>query len=74
MSSSLVEEAYFQAWGKGGGSGRVRRAFSLSREIWRMLECQVRSVHSGITDAEASWLTAKRLYSSNAGRKGCWIS
>jgi hypothetical protein len=25
MSSSLVEETHFQAWGKAGGSGRVRQ-------------------------------------------------
>jgi hypothetical protein len=65
MSSSLIEETYFQAWGKAGGPGRVRRAFSLSGSMWRMLEFQIRKDRSGITDAEAAWLTAKRMYFSN---------
>jgi hypothetical protein len=65
MSSSLIEEAYFQAWGKAGGLGRARRAFSLSRSMWRMLECQVRSKHGGASDVEVAWLTAKRMYFSN---------
>ena len=50
MSSSLIEETYFQAWGKAGGPGRARRAFSLSGSMWRMLEFQIKKDRSGITD------------------------
>jgi hypothetical protein len=67
MGRSQVEEIYFQAWGKAGGSGRVRRAFSLSDEIWRMLEFRARREHSGISDFEVSWHAAKRMYFSDAG-------
>ena len=42
MSSIDVEDAYFQAWGKVGGAGRLRRAFSLYADIRRMLEFQIR--------------------------------
>jgi hypothetical protein len=66
MGLSLVEEAYFQAWGKAGGSGRVRRAFSLSAEIWKMLECRIRQQHPGLSDGEATWRAAKRMYFSDA--------
>jgi hypothetical protein len=66
MALSAIEEIYFQAWGKAGGSGRVRRAFSMSNFIWRMLECRARQEHSGISDCEASWHAAKRMYFSNA--------
>ncbi len=62
---SLVEEAYFQAWGKAGGSGRVRRAFSLSAGIWRMIDFRIRTDHPGISDAEARWRSAKRMYFSD---------
>jgi hypothetical protein len=67
MGLSQVEDVYFQAWGKAGGSGRVRRAFSLSHEIWRMLEFRARREHAGISDFEASWYAAKRMYFSDAG-------
>ena len=30
-----VEEAYFQAWGKVGGVGRLRRTFSLYADVQR---------------------------------------
>ena len=33
MGMSQIEEVYFEAWGKAGGSGRVRRAFSLERDL-----------------------------------------
>ena len=62
---SLVEVAYFQAWGKAGGSGRVRRAFSLFVSIRKMLELQVKSQKPGLSGEELTWRTAKRLYSSD---------
>jgi hypothetical protein len=62
---SLVEEAYFQAWGKVGGSGRVRRAFSLFVSIRKMLELQVKSQRPGISGGELTWRTAKRMYSAD---------
>jgi hypothetical protein len=65
MALSEIEEVYFQAWGKAGGSGRVRRAFSLSNEIWSMLERRAREKHEGITDDEARWHAAKRMYFSD---------
>ena len=44
MSSSLIEEVYFQAWGKAGGSGRVRRAFSLfASMLARCSNCRSRA-------------------------------
>ncbi len=52
MGLSQIEEVYFQAWGKAGGFGRVRRALSLSNEIWSMLERCARKKHEGITDDE----------------------
>ena len=66
MSLPVVEEAYFQAWGKAGGSGRVRRAFSLFVSIRKMLELQVKSQKPGIRGGEIIWRTAKRMYSSDA--------
>jgi hypothetical protein len=65
MGLSLIEEVYFQAWGKAGGSGRVRRAFSLSNEIWSMLKRRAREEHSEITESEATWYAAKRMYFSD---------
>jgi hypothetical protein len=67
MGLSLIEEAYFQAWGKAGGSGRVRRAFSMSAEIWRMVAFRIRQEHSGISDEEITWRAAKRMYFSDSG-------
>jgi hypothetical protein len=60
MSSIDIEEAYFQAWGKVGGAGRLRRAFSLFAELWRMMEFQIRKQYPEITDREAKRQTAKR--------------
>jgi hypothetical protein len=37
---SLVEEAYFNFWGKVGGVGRLRRSFSLFVSTQRMFELQ----------------------------------
>lgn len=67
MALSAIEEAYFQAWGKAGGPARVSRAFSMSHFLWQMLELQARKKHSGISDCEASWHAAKRMYFSDAG-------
>jgi hypothetical protein len=50
---STVEEAYFQAWGKAGGAGRLRRMFSLCADFWVMLEFRIRNEHPGISDREA---------------------
>ena len=66
MGLSLVEETYFQAWGRAGGPGRVRRAFSLSTNIWKIVEHTVRQQNPTISDGEAAWLAAKRMYSSSA--------
>jgi hypothetical protein len=66
MSGSPVEEAYFQAWGKAGGSGRVRRAFSLFASIRKMLELQVKSLKPGLSKAELTCQTAKRVYGADA--------
>ena len=57
-----VEEAYFQAWGKVGGVGRLRRAFSLHSSIRSMLELQVRRKYPGLTDSEIRRRTAQRMY------------
>ncbi len=65
MGLSPVEEAYFQAWGKAGGSGRVRRAFSLFDSMRTMLELQVKSKQPGLSGSELTWRTAKRMYASD---------
>src|SRR5438132_246256 len=57
-----IEEAYFQAWGKVGGVGRLRRAFSLYADIRRMLELQVRKKHPELGEGEIQRRTAKRMY------------
>jgi hypothetical protein len=57
-----IEDAYFQAWGRVGGAGRLRRTFSLSAEFWGMLEFQIRKEHPEISDREVKRLTAKRMY------------
>ena len=56
-----VEEAYFQAWGKVGGVGRLRRSFSLYRDIRSMLKLQVRKKYPGLNDREVKRRTAKRM-------------
>jgi hypothetical protein len=61
MALSAIEEVYFQAWGKAGGSARVCRAFSMSNFIWSMLECQARNKNPGITDRVVSWHAAKHV-------------
>jgi hypothetical protein len=61
-----VEEVYHQAWGKVGGVGRLRRTFSLFVFMRQMLELQVKRKNPGISGAELTWRTAKRMYSSNA--------
>jgi hypothetical protein len=63
---SSIEDAYFQAWGKVGGAGRLRRTFSLFAEFWGMLEFQIRKAHPGISDREARRQTAKRMYFSDS--------
>src|SRR5437868_7132694 len=62
MSSIDVEDAYFQAWGKVGGAGRLRRAFSLYADIRRMLEFQIRKKHPELGEDEIKRRTAKRMY------------
>jgi hypothetical protein len=61
-----VEEFYHQYWGKVGGVGRLRRTFSLFVSIRKMLELQVKNQNPGLTEAELTWRTAKRMYGSNA--------
>ncbi|MGP0068329.1 MAG: nucleotidyl transferase AbiEii/AbiGii toxin family protein [Isosphaeraceae bacterium] len=60
-----IEDAYFQAWGKIGGAGRLRRTFSLSAEFWGMIEFQIRKEQPGVSDREVKRLTAKRMYLSD---------
>jgi hypothetical protein len=57
-----IEDAYFHAWGRVGGAGRLRRTFSLSAEFWGMMEFQIRKAQPGISDREAMRQTAKRMY------------
>jgi Nucleotidyl transferase AbiEii toxin, Type IV TA system len=61
-----VEEVYHQAWGKVGGVGRLRRTFSLFVFMRQMLELQVKNKNPGISGAELTWRTAKRMYFSSA--------
>jgi hypothetical protein len=65
MSSSLIEQTYFEAWGKAGGSGRVRRAFSLFATTRKMLELQVKSLKPGLSKDELTRQTAKRVYGAD---------
>src|SRR5436305_645930 len=60
-----IEEAYFQAWGKVGGVGRLRRTFSLYAEIRRMVEFQIQKNHPELGDGEVQRRTAKRMYLSD---------
>lgn len=62
---SLVEEAYFNAWGKVGGAGRLRRSFSLFVSMRRMLLLQVKNQRPGLSERELAWRTAKRMYFSD---------
>jgi Nucleotidyl transferase AbiEii toxin, Type IV TA system len=61
-----VEDVYHHYWGKVGGVGRLRRTFSLFAGMRQMLELQVKNQNPGLTGAELTWRTAKRMYSSNA--------
>jgi hypothetical protein len=65
-----IEEAYFQAWGKVGGAGRLRRTFSLYGEIRRMIEFQIRKKHPEFGECELQRQTAKRMYSSDDAAQG----
>ena len=60
-----IEDAYFQAWGRVGGAGRLRRTFSLSAEIRRMVEFQIRKKHPELDACEVKRLTAQRMYLSD---------
>jgi hypothetical protein len=61
-----VEDVYHQYWGKVGGVGRLRRTFSLFARMRQMLALQVKNQNPGLTGAELTWRTAKRMYYSNA--------
>jgi hypothetical protein len=63
--SSVVEDAYFQFWGKAGGVARLRRACSLFSNMREMLELQVRRDKPGLSDHELTRQLAKRLYFSD---------
>jgi hypothetical protein len=62
---SLVEEAYFRAWGKVGGIGRLRRTFSLFLNIRDMYELQIKREKPGLSDREVKRHIAKRMYMSD---------
>jgi hypothetical protein len=66
MGLSQVEEVYFQAWGKAGGSGRVRRAFSMFDFMRQMLGLQVKNRMPLLSPGELTLQTAKRMYCSDA--------
>jgi hypothetical protein len=59
---SLVDEAYFRAWGKVGGVGRLRRTFSLFLNIRDMYELQIKRQKPDLSDREVKRHTAKRMY------------
>jgi hypothetical protein len=65
-----VEDAYFQAWGKVGGAGRLRRTFSLYADIRRMIEFQVRKRFGELSDPEIQRRTAKQMYLSDDAARG----
>jgi hypothetical protein len=60
-----VEESYFQAWGKVGGAGRLRRTVSLYTDIRRMVEFQIQRNHPELSAGEVQRQTAKRMYLSD---------
>jgi hypothetical protein len=62
MSSIDIEKVYFEAWGKVGGVGRLRRAFSLHSNIRGMLELQIRRKYPDLDDSEIRRSTARRMY------------
>jgi hypothetical protein len=65
VGHSTVEDAYFQAWGKAGGAGRVRRAGLLHGDVRRMIELQIQRTHPELSDGEVQRRTAKRMYLSD---------
>jgi hypothetical protein len=65
MSSIDIEKVYFEAWGKVGGVGRLRRAFSLHSNIRGMLELQIRRKYPDLDDNEIRRSTARRMYVAN---------
>ncbi len=65
MASIDIEDIYFQAWGKVGGAGRLRRAFALHSNIRGMLELQVRRKYPDLADNEIRRRTARRMYVAN---------
>jgi Nucleotidyl transferase AbiEii toxin, Type IV TA system len=65
MGLSPIEEVYFQAWGKAGGSGRVRRAFSMFDFMRQMLALQVKERMPTLSPRELTLQTAKRIYCSD---------
>ncbi|SRR5579883_354788 len=60
-----IEEAYFQAWGRVGGAGRLRRTFSLYADIRRMIEFQIQKKYPELEDREVQRRTAQRMYLSD---------
>jgi hypothetical protein len=60
-----IEDAYFHAWGRVGGAGRLRRAFSLYADIRRMIEFQIRKKHPELGECEVQRRTAQRMYLSD---------
>jgi hypothetical protein len=60
-----VEEAYFRAWGEVGGTGRLRRTFSLHADVRRMVAFQIRNRHPEFADREVRRRTAQRMYLSD---------
>ena len=69
MALSAIEEAYFQAWGKAGGSCEGSPGlFDVRTVLWQMLEFQAsgKSTPASVM-REATWHAAKRMYFSDAG-------
>lgn len=60
-----IETAYFRAWGRVGGAGRLRRTFSLHADIRRMIAHQIRNRHPEFADHEVRRRTAQRMYLSD---------
>jgi len=60
-----IEDAYFQAWGRVGGAGRLRRTFSLYADIRRMIEFQIQKKHPELGECEVQRRTARRMYLSD---------
>jgi hypothetical protein len=60
-----IDAAYFRAWGKVGGAGRLRRTFSLHADIRRMVAFQICQKHPEWADHEVRRRTAQRMYLSD---------